>query len=195
MLTLIIGGARSGKSDLAQRLAAGAPSGVLFIATMLPGDDETRRRVAAHRAARPASWTTIEAPDDPGAAIEAHAAAGTCVVIDCLTLWTSNLLLAAAGEGTDVPADRGAAAVAGIVRRGAALADRAAAHDGDVIAVTNEVGLGVVPATPLGRLFQDALGGVNRAFARRAGRVYSLTAGLALDVTELGARPLETLGG
>jgi adenosylcobinamide kinase/adenosylcobinamide-phosphate guanylyltransferase len=194
MLTLILGGARSGKSDLAQRLAAATGRDVLFIATMQPLDDETRRRVDAHRAARPPSWTTVEATDDLVAALDAHARPGASIVIDCLTLWVSNLLLAAVGETEDLPADRGAAVVDAITERAAVSVERIVAHDGDVIAVTNEVGLGVVPPTPLGRLFRDALGGVNRTFARRADRVFYLTAGLALELKSLGAAPIESLG-
>ncbi len=194
MFTLILGGARSGKSDLAQRLAIATGRDVLFIATLQPLDDEMRRRVDAHRAARPASWTTVEATADLVGALDAHARPGACVVIDCLTLWASNLLLAVVGESDDVPAERGAAAVDAIADRASALLERIAAHDGEVIAVTNEVGLGVVPPTPLGRLFRDALGGVNRAFAARADRVFYLTAGLALELKSLGAVPLESLG-
>lgn len=193
MLTLILGGARSGKSDLAVRLAGATGRDVTFIATMQPLDDELRRRVDAHRAARPAAWTTVEAPRHLLAAFEKHAQPGACIVVDCLTLWASNLLLDAVGEA-DVPAERASAAVEPIVRAAAELAGRAAGSPADAIAVSNEVGLGVVPATPLGRLFRDALGGVNRAFAARAQRVYSLNAGLAVDLTALGARPLESLG-
>jgi adenosylcobinamide kinase/adenosylcobinamide-phosphate guanylyltransferase len=194
MLTLILGGARSGKSDLAQRLAAASARDVLFVATMQPLDDEMRARIDAHRANRPASWTTVEAAEDLVAALDAHARPGACVVIDCLTLWTSNLLLAAVGESDVIAAERGAAAVDAIVGLAASLVERVSAHDGEVIAVTNEVGLGIVPPTPLGRLFRDALGGVNRTFAARAERVYYLTAGLALELKSLGAAPIESLG-
>lgn len=194
MLTLILGGARSGKSDLAQRLATAARRDVLFIATMQPLDDETRLRVDTHSAARPGHWTTVEAPYDVVAALDAHARPGACVVIDCLTLWVSNLLLDQVGEGGDVPAERAAAAVDTIVRRAAALAQRAQAHDGDAIIVSNEVGLGIVPATPLGRMFRDALGGVNREVAARADRVYGVVAGLALELKSLGAQPLQAFG-
>jgi adenosylcobinamide kinase/adenosylcobinamide-phosphate guanylyltransferase len=194
MLTLILGGARSGKSDLAQRLAAASVRDVLFVATLQPFDDEMRARIDAHRADRPASWTTVEATDDLVAAFDAHARPGACVVIDCLTLWTSNLLLAAVGESDDVPVARGVVAVNAITDRATALVERLAAHDGDVIAVTNEVGLGVVPPTLLGRLFRDALGAVNRTFAARADRVFYLTAGLALELKSLGAAPIESLG-
>lgn len=194
MLTLILGGARSGKSDLAQRLATAGNRDVLFVATMQPLDDETRLRIETHRATRPGAWTTAEAPYDIVAAIDERARPGACVVVDCLTLWVSNLLLDQVGDGSNVPPQRGAAAVEAIVRRAAALAERAARHDGDAIVVSNEVGLGVVPATPLGRLFRDALGGANREVAARADRVYYLTAGLALELKSLGARPLESFG-
>jgi adenosylcobinamide kinase/adenosylcobinamide-phosphate guanylyltransferase len=190
-LTFILGGARSGKSDLAARLAAASGRPVLFLATMEPGDEETRARIMRHRAERPPEWRTIEAPI---ALLDALAQArnGEFVVIDCLTLWLSNLLVAALGEGAR-PADTDAAVTASIMMA-ERLARRCSAYEGDVAVVSNEVGAGVVPAYPLGRAFRDALGGANRALAASAGQVYWTVAGLALDVKRLGASPIDAFG-
>ncbi len=194
MLTLILGGARSGKSDLAQRLAAASRRDVLVVATMEPRDDELRLRVYQHQAARPAGWRTIEEPHDVVAALEEHARPGGFVIVDCMTMWVSNLLIARLGDGDEVAAEDAAAATEQVVGRARALAKWAAAYDGDVAVVTNEVGLGVVPAYALGRAFRDALGGANADLARAAGHVYYLVAGLALELKSLGAQPLDAFG-
>jgi adenosylcobinamide kinase/adenosylcobinamide-phosphate guanylyltransferase len=194
MLTLILGGARSGKSDLALRLAAASNRDVLFVATMEGRDAETRARIDAHRAARPAAWRTVEAPHDPLATIEREAPRAGFVLLDCLTLWVSNLLLERLGDAAEIDPAQGDAAVAQIRSASAALAGWARAYDGDVAVVSNEVGLGVVPAYPLGRWYRDALGAANRSLAAQAGRVYWLTAGLALELKSLGAMPVEAFG-
>jgi adenosylcobinamide kinase/adenosylcobinamide-phosphate guanylyltransferase len=193
MLTLILGGARSGKSDLAVRLAAAKPGGVLFVATMAPGDDELRARVAAHRASRPVAWRTVEATIDVPQAL-ASAGAGEIIVIDCVTLWVSNLLLDSTTDIDDIPPGDAALAAERVLRALDAMLDAVATFDGDVIVVSNEVGLGVVPRYPLGRLFRDAIGAANSAIAARADRVYYLVAGLALELKALGALPLDAFG-
>lgn len=189
-LTLIIGGARSGKSELAQRLAVSSGRPVVFVATMQPLDDEVRSRITTHRAARPAEWRTIEEPLDLPAALESIAN-GRVVVIDCLTLWTSNMLMSDLGEAVDTPADKIEAAVSHAVERAAGLATWCARYEGDVIVVSNEVGLGVVPPYPLGRAFRDALGATNASFATEADRVLQCTAGMVLDLRALGASSVE----
>ena len=189
MFTLILGGARSGKSDLAQRLAESSGEAVVFIATMEPRDDEVRARIEAHRAARPAAWTTVEEPRDVLAALDASAPAGAFVVVDCVTLWLSNLL-----EGiSDGDAGPTGDALDDIATRVEALASWCAAYAGDVAVVSNEVGMGIVPAYPLGRVFRDALGTANRALAARADRVYYTVAGLALELKSLGALPFDAI--
>src|SRR5947209_15753324 len=132
-LALLLGGARSGKSDLAVRLAMGQPNPVVMIATAEAGDDEMAARIAAHRAQRPAAWTTIEEPLRLLSALK-RAPAESCVLIDCLTLWTSNMLAAHGAQETERQAKMAAAAAAG--------------RHGTVIAVSNEVGLGLVPDNP-----------------------------------------------
>lgn len=191
-LTLITGGARSGKSDMAQRLAEASGRPVLFIVTMRPDDDEVRARINTHRATRPVHWRTIEEPLDVPGALAREARPGDTIVIDCVTLLVSNLLLDLLGGEVKPPVAAATIAINNIVRQAGDLAERAAAFEGEVIAVTNEAGSGIVPVYPLGRIFRDALGGANRALAARAQRVYTVTAGLALELRSAGARPIES---
>ena len=190
MMTLIIGGARSGKSDLAQRLAVASGRDVLFVATMQPDDDELRARVDAHRAARPAPWRTIEAPCALTDALTRSARSSDYIIIDCITLWVTNLLLHSLGDDIDdIAPHRASAALDDAASATARLAAWCVAFPGEIAIVTNEVGTGVVPAYPLGRIFRDALGATNATLAASADRVLSMTAGLVVDLTALGARP------
>ncbi|KAA2211815.1 bifunctional adenosylcobinamide kinase/adenosylcobinamide-phosphate guanylyltransferase [Teichococcus oryzae] len=160
--TLVLGGARSGKSRHAEALIARHPAPWAYIATAEAWDDEMRARIAEHRARRGAEWTTIDAPLDlPAALAEAGARP---VLVDCLTLWLTNLML---GEH-DI-----AAAGAGLR---AALAGRAA----PTVLVANEVGLGIVPENALARRFRDLAGGLNQDLAARAASVHFIAAGLPL---------------
>lgn len=176
-LTLVTGGARAGKSRFALSLLSNASS-VTYIASAEPLDEEMRVRIARHQAERPATWRTVEAPIELAAAIAA-APVSDALIIDCLTVWVSNLLLreteAAPGWVPGEPADQ-------VLR---ALRARAA----PAIAVTNEVGLGVVPPTGLGRVYRDALGEVNQRFAAIAGTVVFLVAGIPLVIK--GSLPTE----
>lgn len=192
MLTLILGGARSGKSDLAERLAAASGRPVLFVATMEPGDDETRARIATHRAQRPATWRTVEEPLDVLARLRTHAAAGDFIIVDCATLWVSNLLLAQASDINDITPDAARAMIDDVDARACELVEWCMSLDGRVVVVSNEVGAGIVPPYPFGRVFRDALGALNRIVAERADRVYYLVAGLALELKALGAATLAT---
>ncbi len=194
MLTLILGGARSGKSDLALRLAAASGRDVVFVATMEAGDDELRARIDAHRRERPAGWRTIEVPVDVPDALLREARAGEFVVVDCVTLWVSNMLLAHTLDVDAIAPETVAIAASDVSGRVDAFVEWACAFDGDVVVVSNEVGMGVVPAYPLGRIFRDALGAANAAIARRAGRVLQVNAGLVIDLTALGAQPLDAFG-
>ena len=167
-LVVLLGGARSGKSSLAVELASAAGAGVAFVATGEALDDEMSERIAAHRAERPGGWVTIEEPLDLLGAFDGVEREATCVV-DCLSLWVSNLLLR--GDHAD--------AVESTARAGAAVA---AARPGLTIAVTNEVGLGVVPATPLGREYRDLLGLVNRIWVDASHRAAFVLAGRLLPL-------------
>jgi adenosylcobinamide kinase / adenosylcobinamide-phosphate guanylyltransferase len=164
----LLGGARSGKSRLAVRLAAATEAPVVFVATGEAGDDEMAERIALHRAERPPHWQTMEAPRDLTGAL-ADADGDACVVLDCLSLWVANVF---EGE-VDVEED---------ARTAAELAARRA---GTTIAVSNEVGLGVVPATPLGRAYRDVLGRVNAIWADVADQAFFVVAGKALRLGDV----------
>jgi adenosylcobinamide kinase / adenosylcobinamide-phosphate guanylyltransferase len=162
-VTLVLGGARSGKSRHAERLVEAAASGGTYCATAEPGDDEMRARIAAHRARRGPFWETVERPREVARAI-ALARPERPVLVDCLTLWLSNLLLA------------GAALEPEFARLEAALQ----AAPGPIVLVANEVGMGLVPETALGRDFRDAAGRLNQRMAALADRVVFVAAGLPL---------------
>jgi len=203
---LVTGGARSGKSTFAERLAAqlAEPLGgrVTYLATSETNDAEIAARVAAHRAARPAAWTTVECPLEAPAAVREHPGAPV-FLLDCVTFWVTNLLFRGGAFGGSTPPDEGfnyvkdllpageeraasARVSAGVADLLAALAETGAT----MVAVSNEVGLGVVPEYPLARLYRDQLGWANQRLAAAADRVYFLVAGFPLDVTALAASPL-----
>jgi adenosylcobinamide kinase/adenosylcobinamide-phosphate guanylyltransferase len=168
-IILVLGGARSGKSRYAETLAMGAAASATYIATAEAGDAEMAARIAEHRARRDnagrvACWQTVEAPLALAAAIGARAAPDRPILVDCLTLWLSNLL----GAGRIVEHESETLC--------AALRDAA----GPVVLVANEVGLGLVPETPLGRQFRDAAGRLNQDIAALADRVVFIAAGLPL---------------
>ena len=180
-LTLVLGGARAGKSAFAERLA-GQYKRVLFIATAEGRDEEMRERIARHKAARAKHWETLEEPVRLAAALSKRTGGYDAVLLDCLTLWVSNLLT------TEPPASPETIAV-----EPQGLLDAYERGTASWIVVSNEVGLGVVPPSELGRLYRDALGKVNQRFAARADNVYLLVAGLALDLKALGAKPWEQM--
>lgn len=160
-VTLILGGARSGKSARAEALTTPPRA---YIATAEALDDEMAARIALHRADRGAGWTLAEAPLELAPAIGAQAVDGTSVLVDCLTLWLSNLL----GAGRD-PAPETDALIAALN-----------AAPGRIILVSNEIGLGLVPETPVGRAFRDAQGRLNQRIAAIADRVEFVAAGLPM---------------
>jgi len=175
-LTVLLGGARSGKSALAQRLAGRWDGPVTVVATGQARDAEMAERIARHRAARPAGWETVEEPLELAAALGARGR-DTFVVVDCLTLWVSNLLERGL---TDAEVDA----------RARAAAATAAARTAPTVAVSNEVGSGIVPAEPLARRYRDLLGQVNAVWAAAADRSLLLVAGRAMALAD----PLELLG-
>jgi adenosylcobinamide kinase/adenosylcobinamide-phosphate guanylyltransferase len=173
MLTLVLGGARSGKSRYAQSLCTGRD--VVFVATARDqGDPEWRARIARHREDRPPGWRTVEAPVDLAAAL-ATVEAPAVALVDCLSLWVSNLMEARRAS----PAREVEAHVLGAL---AGVLDATAGHD--VVLVSNEVGGATVPEHPVARRFRDLLGFANRAAARRAARVVLVVAGLPLVLKE-----------
>jgi len=176
-LTLILGGARSGKSTYAERQAAAAGSRVLYMATAEAWDDEMRARIAAHRAQRPASWRTVESPRLVGAAARAALEHDTqAVLVDCLTLLASNVIIALP-EGSDEQA-----ATTALDQELNALLAAYEESDAAWFVVSNEVGLGIVPAYPLGRIYRDTLGRGNQRLAAVADRVIFMVAGLPMTV-------------
>lgn len=175
-MTLILGGVRSGKSEYAQRLAAESGRPVLYVATATAGDEEMAERIARHQAARPAEWRTLEAPTDVGPALEAALAGGEVVLMDCLTLLVSNLMME---EGEGVTEDRLMARVTAELE---ALLEACAARGVTLIVVSNEVGMGLVPPYPMGRVYRDVLGRANQWLAARADRVVLMVAGIPLEV-------------
>ena len=174
-LTLVLGGVRAGKSRYAQELAQGGGR-VLYVATAEAGDEEMAARIQAHREERPADWATVEEPIDVVGALESRLSDVDTVLLDCLTLWVSNLLLQAP-DNEETPARIQAQA-----RRLIQLCERS---DICWIIVSNEVGLGVIPATRLGRDYADALGRVNQLFAAAADDVIVMFAGLPVNIRDL----------
>jgi adenosylcobinamide kinase/adenosylcobinamide-phosphate guanylyltransferase len=168
MLAVLVGGARAGKSALAADFARRWEGPVAYVATAEARDEEMRSRIEMHRAGRPAEWTTVEEPlqlrevlvglDD-----------GALAVVDCLTLWVANLL-----ERGDTEQE--------IVAEAVAVAAAARARAAPVLVVTNEVGLGIVPATPSGRAYRDLLGRVNSTFVEHADRAALVVAGRLLQL-------------
>ncbi len=161
---LVLGGARSGKSRFAQMQAESRPGELVYIATAQAFDAEMADRIARHRSDRGARWRTVEAPLDLAQAIAQHSGPGTVLLIDCLTLWASNLMFAERDIAAEIVAV--IAAIAGA--------------PGPVIFVANEVGLGVVPDNALARRFRDIAGDINQAIARAADGVVFVAAGLPL---------------
>jgi adenosylcobinamide kinase/adenosylcobinamide-phosphate guanylyltransferase/adenosylcobyric acid synthase len=174
-IVLVTGGARAGKSGWAEAEAVRlAGDDVTFIATAEPRDDEMAARIAAHRAARPDAWTTIEAPLLVPEAV--RGARSPVVIVDCLTLWVSNLMLG------DADRSGGRHVVEHVEERAEELVAALSRHTGTVIVVTNEVGLGLVPDNPVARAYRDLLGRVNARVARDADRVVLLVAGIAVGI-------------
>ena len=162
--TLVLGGARSGKSAFAEALVSASPLAKVYIATATAGDDEMKSRITLHRARRGEGWTTIEEPLALVDALTREATRGRVVLVDCLTLWLSNLMFA--GRDPEIEAHR-LTRFLGVTKH-------------PVIFVSNEVGLGLVPETPLGRAFRDAQGRLNQAVAAAVPQVVFMAAGLPL---------------
>ncbi len=177
-LTLVLGGARSGKSAYAQKLAAehGDSNAVLYVATAEAGDGEMAERIAAHRAERPAHWKTLEAPKQVGDAIRLNRGEANVILMDCLTLLASNVIIPLPEPVTSQAAE--AALNAEVDDLLAAYAESRA----EWIIISNEVGLGLVPPYPLGRVYRDALGRVNQRLAAVADEVIFMVAGLPMKV-------------
>jgi len=175
-LILILGGARSGKSEYAQQLAGQLGHRVLYVATATAGDEEMEARIAVHRASRPPHWRTLEAPTGVGEALEEAIGDAEVVVLDCLTLLVSNLMT---GEPEQEALEKQ------VLAELKALLEVYAAHEATFIVVSNEVGMGIVPAYPMGRVYRDVLGRANQWLAARADKVILLIAGLPIELKAL----------
>ena len=161
---LVSGGQRSGKSRFAEGLVTASGLPAVYVATATPGDEEMADRIARHRARRGEPWRTIEEPLELVEVLVREAARDTGVLVDCLTLWLSNLM--AAGRSPETEAGRLSAALAEV--------------SGTVVLVTNEIGSGIIPGDPLSRRYADALGTLNQAVASAVGRVVLVAAGQPL---------------
>jgi adenosylcobinamide kinase / adenosylcobinamide-phosphate guanylyltransferase len=166
MRSLILGGARSGKSRLAEQLASDSGQPVTYIATSQPLDGEMNERVRLHRERRPAHWGLIEEPLALAAVLRAEAAPGHCLLVDCLTLWLTNLLMLEDSARLELERD--------------ALLDCLETLPGTLILVSNETGLGVVPMGELTRRYVDLAGTLHQQMATRCQRVVLTVAGLPL---------------
>lgn len=180
MKELIIGGARSGKSLLAEKRAAESGRHVVYLATAEARDGEMSRRIAHHRERRPADWGCAEEPLHLAAKLRELATPDTCILVDCLTLWLSNLLFAGkaagqaeAGQAIDCPLFNAEMQ---------ALIELLPHLPGQIILVSNEVGWGIVPMQPLSRLFADEQGRLNQRLATACDRVTLVAAGLPLQL-------------
>jgi len=209
-LTFILGGARSGKSTFAERLASQRNASVVYIATAQPLDDEMARRIKLHRKKRPAGWQTLEIPFGVGQAMRSNPPDVDMIILDCLTLLISNLLLKASGARDERPDLLSGAVndtrdehfltgeqitndvVFSEVERSATIAvdqelselhEAIQSSSADWLLVSNEVGMGLVPPYPQGRLFRDLLGSANQRIASIADRVYFMVAGIPMRLT------------
>lgn len=189
-LTLIVGGVRSGKSAFAVRLAERSGGRVLFLATMAPGDDEDRRRVRRHQTARPSHWQTVEEPLAVPEALRRWGPEFETVMLDCVTLWVARLMESECERtppARDLLSSKAERVEETVERRVSDLLAVHAEQPFSLIAVTNEVGAGLVPPYPSGRLFRDLLGLANQRLATAADAVHYMVAGLPLTLKGGGA--------
>lgn len=178
-LTLVLGGARSGKSHHAEQLALQCVGPVTYVATAGEDDEEMQLRVALHRARRPANWALVEEPVHLAEALYTHAQHGGCVLVDCMTLWLNNLLFSEHHEypetGLVTPPEAWTAEINALLTALPLL-------PGEVILVSNEIGLGVVPMGAVTRFYVDELGRLNQRLAALADNVHLLVAGIPMVV-------------
>ncbi len=186
MITLILGGARSGKSSLAEKIALKrGGKDVVYLATSLVKDEEMAKRVAEHKKQRPVSWQTIEEPYKISEAL-AKLPEKQVVLIDCITVLVTNILLQDAWAGTEEEDFEPAGDEKDVMEELKKMIQVAEEYNLELIIVTNELGMGLVPFYPLGRIYRDTAGRANQFLASRADEVYITFAGLPLEIKETG---------
>lgn len=182
-VTLVTGGARSGKSQFAEKLIADNCSTVAYIATAQAFDAEMEERIKRHRQQRPSSWKTFEESYHPSKVITANTGGFDGFLLDCLTVLTTNILLRDTGIDWENPTIAQMNHLENqVVEESEALLSAAGDFPGRLVAVTNEVGLGIVPDTPLSRFFRDCCGRVNQRIAEKADAVYLVVSGIPMNL-------------
>jgi len=176
---LLIGGAGSGKSHFAQELALKLGGAVLFVATAVAGDEEMRQRIDKHRRKRPPTWNTLEVTTEVGKNILQKIGGARVVIVDCITLLANNIFSQYSEQGEQIDAPLIEKRLTAEIEE---LIECTKQLDAHFIIVTNEVGLGVVPPSQLGRLYRDLLAGANQKLAEAADEVYLMVAGLAMPI-------------
>lgn len=179
---LVTGGARSGKSSFAEQVVAGLGPEIAYIATARPFDAEMEDRIAKHRLQRPATWQTFESPTDPSRIVAAQANRCDALLLDCLTVMITNRMLAQEIDWEAPTVMQMNAIEADILSEINALLEAATAGRADLVAVTNEVGYGIVPISPLSRFFRDCAGRVNQRMAAAAAEVYLVVSGIPVRI-------------
>lgn len=181
-IILVTGGARSGKSGHAERLAAAKGGAIAYIATAQALDSEMEDRIARHQAQRPPTWQTFEAQLAPSVVVEAEGGRHDCILLDCLTVLVTNRILAHEVDWETASPEQVAAIEINVLAEIEALITAAAAIPGTLIAVTNEVGFGIVPGTRLARFFRDCAGRVNQRMAAAADEVHLVVSGIPVPI-------------
>jgi adenosylcobinamide kinase/adenosylcobinamide-phosphate guanylyltransferase len=181
-ILLVTGGARSGKSSFAEQLIAGIGADIAYIATAKAFDDEMTDRIKKHRLQRPASWQTFETPTQPSAVITGEGQRFAAMLLDCLTVMITNRVLAHPMDWDQPTVAQLNAVEADVMAEVEAIIKAATSSSADLVAVTNEVGYGIVPLAPLARFFRDCAGRVNQRMATAAAEVYLVVAGLPLQI-------------
>lgn len=181
-LTILLGGARSGKSTLAEKLAAQHSERVLYVATAIPFDDEMKLRIQHHKEQRPHSWKTVETPTGIGKAVQDEVHSVDIVLLDCLTLLVNNLFMEISGDPDHPDEELFSQA---LEREIDGIVTLIKSFTANWIIVSNEVGLGLVPPYPLGRVYRDLLGWANQRLVDLADEVYLMVAGKAIPLHEI----------
>jgi len=177
-LILVTGGARSGKSSFAEKLAREAGKDVTYVATAQPLDEEMAKRIYEHKRSRPQNWKTVEEPLNVAPVIEQESKRGNVILLDCLALFVANVLLAQ----EDPTGEKASQKILCEIEKLATTCKKA---QGEVIIVTNEVGMGIVPEYPISRTYRDLLGKANQIMASYADIVYLMVCGIPIDLKSL----------